>query len=83
MYEHPTSGGGAVSAGVFHGLTRVFDAGQNQSQRLGIIGITQFASTHLRCRSRASPFCCIAISTTASKQDSWGGAIAIGFRTGR
>ena len=83
MYEHPTGSGGAVSAGVFHGLTRVFDAGQNQSQRLGIIGITQFASTHLRVPKPRITVLLYRYLDDRFKQDSWGGAIAIGFRTGR
>lgn len=83
MYEHPTGGGGALSAGVFHGLTRVFDAGQNQSQRLGIIGIRQFASTHLTLPKPRFTVLLYQYLDDASKQGSWGGAIAIGFRAGR
>jgi hypothetical protein len=83
MYEHPTDGGGAVSAGVFHGLTRVVDAGQNQSQRLGIIGIKQFASTRLRVPKPRFTVLVYRYLDDRSKQGSWGGAIAIGFRTSR
>ncbi|MFO7691465.1 MAG: hypothetical protein R6V57_00115 [Vicinamibacterales bacterium] len=83
MYEHRTGGGGTVSAGVSHGLTRVFDAGQNQSQRLGVIAITQFASTHLRVPKPRFTVLVYRYLDDRSKQDSWGGAIAIGFRTGR
>jgi hypothetical protein len=83
MYEHRTSGGGAVSAGIFHGLTRVIDAGQNQSQRLGIIGIRQFGSTHMRLPKPRFTVLLYRYLDDPSKQDSWGGAIAIGFRTGR
>jgi len=83
MYEHPTGGGGAVSAGVVHGLTRVFDAGQNQSQRLGVIAIRQFASTHLRLPKPRFTVLVYRYLDDPSKQDGWGGALAIGFRTGR
>jgi hypothetical protein len=83
MYEHRTGGGGAVSAGVFHGLTRVVDAGQNQSQRLGIIGVRQFASTHLRVPKPRFTVLVYRYLDDRFKQDSWGGAIAIGFRAGR
>jgi hypothetical protein len=83
MYEHRTGSGGAVSAGVFHGLTRVVDAGQNQSQRLGLIGVKQFASRHLRVPKPRFTVLVYRYLDDRSKQDSWGGAVAIGFRTGR
>jgi hypothetical protein len=83
MYEHPTGGGGTVSAGVVHGLTRVFDAGQNQSQRLGVIAMRQFASTHLRLPKPRFTVLVYRYLDDSSKQDGWGGAVAIGFRTGR
>jgi len=83
MYEHPSGGGGSMSAGLYHGLTRVFDARQNQSQRLGIIAIKQFASTRLRLPKPRFTVLLYRYLDDPSKADGWGGAIAIGFRTGR
>lgn len=83
MYEHRTSGGGALSAGLFHGYTQVFDAPQNRSQRLGIIAVTQFASTHMKLPKPRFTVLLYRYLDDRSKQDSWGGAVAIGFRTGR
>ena len=83
MYEHRTSGGGTVSAGLVHGLTRVFDAAQNQSQRLGIIAVRQYASTHMKLPKPRFTVVLYRYLDDRFKQDSWGGAIAIGFRTGR
>jgi len=72
-----------VSAGLVHGLTRVFDAGQNQSQRLGIIAVRQYASTHMKLPKPRFTVVLYRYLDDRFKQDSWGGAIAIGFRTGR
>jgi hypothetical protein len=83
MYEHRTSGGGALSAGLFHGFTQVFDAPQNRSQRLGIIAVRQFASTHMKLPKPRFTVLLYRYLDDRSKENSWGGAFAIGFKTGR
>jgi hypothetical protein len=83
LYEHPAGEGGSMSAGLFHGLTRVFDAGQNQSQRLGVIATRQFGSTHMRLPRPRFTVLLYRYLDDPSKKDGWGGAFAIGFRTGR
>jgi hypothetical protein len=83
MYERQAGEGGSRAAGLFHGLTRVFDAGQNQSQRLGIIAIRQFASTHVKLPKPRLTVLMYRYLDDPSKEGGWGGAIAIGFKTGR
>ena len=82
LYEHRVRDG-SLSAGVFHGLTRVFAAGRNQSRRLGVIAIRQFTMTHLRLPRPSLTAVVYQYLDDPSKQHSWGGAIAIGFQAGR
>jgi hypothetical protein len=74
---------GSISAGLFHGLTRVFAAGGNQSQRLGVIAIRQFTMTHFRLPRPSLTAVVYQYLDDPSKKHTWGGAIAIGFQTGR
>ncbi len=67
MYEHPTGSGGAVSAGVFHGLTRSMPA-RTRASGWASSGSRSSRRRTCACRSPASPCCCIAISTTASNR---------------
>jgi hypothetical protein len=83
MYERRAGEGGSRAAGLFHGLTRVFDAGQNQSQRLGIIAVRQFASTHMKLPRPRFTVLLYRYLDDPSKEGGWGGAVAIGFKTGR
>jgi len=82
LYEHRLRDG-SLSAGVLHGLTRVFSAGRNQSQRLGAIAIRQFSTTRFKLPQPSVTVAVYQYLDDPSKQHSLGGAIAIGFRTGR
>jgi hypothetical protein len=82
LYEHKVRDG-SFSAGLFHGLTRVFAAGGNQSQRLGVIAIRQFTMTHFRLPRPSLTAVVYQYLDDPSKKHTWGGAIAIGFQTGR
>jgi hypothetical protein len=82
LYEHKVRDG-SFSAGLFHGLTRVFAAGGNQSQRLGVIAIRQFTMTHVRLPRPSLTAVVYQYLDDPSKKHTWGGAIAIGFQTGR
>ena len=83
MYEHATAGGGYLSAGPIYGVTRVFDARANQSRRLGIIAVRQFASTHLRLPNPRLTVLMYRYLEDRSKQGGWGGALALAFHSGR
>ena len=83
MYQRDFASGGYLSGGVVHNLTRVFEAPDNQVQRLGVLAIREFASPHLRLPH-------LRITATAwrylddpSKRNQWGAAVAIGFRSVR
>jgi len=82
LYEHRVRDG-SISGGLFHGLTRVFAAGGNQSQRLGVIAIRQFTMTHFRLPRPSLTAVVYQYLDDPSKKHTWGGAIAIGFQTGR
>ena len=82
FYEHEL-GDGSLSAGVFHGLTRVFAAPGNKSQRLGVIAIRQFRKPHFRLPRPSLTVLLFQYLDDPSKKHSLGGAVAIGFRTGR
>jgi len=82
LYEHGLRDG-SLSVGLFHGLTRVFAAGGNQSQRLGVIAIRQFTMTHFRLPRPSLTAVVYQYLDDPSKKHTWGGAIAIGFQTGR
>jgi len=82
LYEHKVRDG-SFSAGLFHGLTRVFAAGGNQSQRLGVIAIRQFTRPHFRLPRPSLTAVVYQYLDDPAKKHTWGGAIAIGFQTGR
>ena len=82
LFEHEVRDG-SLSVGLFHGLTRVFAAGGNRSQRLGVIAVRQFAVTHLRLPRPSLTAVLYRYLDDPSKKHTWGGAIAVGFQTGR
>lgn len=82
LYEHRLRDG-SLSAGVLHGLTRVFSAGRNQSQRLGAMAIRQFSKTRFRLPQPSVTVAIYQYLDDPSKKHALGGAVAIGFRTGR
>jgi uncharacterized ferritin-like protein (DUF455 family) len=61
----------------------VFAAGGNQSARLGVIAIRQFTMTHFRLPRPSLTALVYQYLDDPSKKHTWGGAIAIGFQTGR
>ena len=82
IYQHDYRSGGLLSGGIIHSMINVFDAPDNHSQRLGRIGIREFSSPptrmpHLRVTAVGWRY-----QEDPSVHNQWGGALAIGFRTG-
>lgn len=82
LYEHRLKDG-SLSAGIVHGLTRVFAAGGNQSQKLGVIAIRQFGRAHLRLPRPSLTVAAYRYLDDPSKRHTWGGAFAIGYQAAR
>ena len=83
MYQHDDASGGVLSGGFVHNLTHVFEAPDNRCQRLGVIGIREFGSPHFGVPHVRVTATVWRYLEDPSKQSQWGGALAIGFRTGR
>jgi hypothetical protein len=83
MYQRDIGGDGTLSTGVLHTLTEVFDAPQNRSQRLGVIAVREFSSTHLRVPRMRITVTAWRYLDDPSKKNQFGAAAAIGFRRGR
>jgi hypothetical protein len=82
MYQRDDCEGGFLSAGVIHHMTRVFDAPGNQAQRLGVLAIREFGTPRLRVPRLRLTATVWRYLDDPSKQEQWGAAAAIGFRTG-
>ncbi len=83
MYQREYPSGGLLSGGMIHDMTHVFNAPDNRSQRLGLIGVREFGGSrfflpHLRVTAVVWRYL-----EDPSKSGQWGGALAIGFRTGK
>ena len=83
MYQHDYQSGGMLSGGIIHNMTHVFDAPDNRSQRLGLIGVREFSSPHFRLPHLRVTAVVWRYLEDPSLRNQWGGALAIGFRTGK
>jgi hypothetical protein len=83
MYQHDYQSGGLLSGGIIHNVTHVFDAPDNRSQRLGLIGAREFSSPHFRVPHLRMTAVVWRYLEDPSKRDQWGGALAFSFRTGK
>jgi hypothetical protein len=80
MYQwHP--GDDALSVGGIHTTARVFDAGDNRIQRLGMIAVKQFGAKRLRVPHPRLTMVIARYLDDPTKRDQWTAALAIGFRT--
>ncbi len=83
MFQRDDREGGFLSAGLLHNLTRVFDAPDNQVQRLGVLAIREFGTPRLRIPHLRLTATVWRYLDDPSKQGQWGAAAALGFRTGK
>lgn len=74
-------GDGAMSIGGIHMLTRVFDARQNDIQKVGAIAVREFAGTHFRLPRPRLTLVVARYLDDRSKDGQWTAAAAVGFRT--
>lgn len=72
--------GRSSSAGVLHQLTRVFDAPQNRIQRLGVVGVHEFAARPLGLPHLAVTAAAWRYLDDPSKRGQWGGSAAFAVR---
>lgn len=82
MYQRDDRDRGFLAAGLIHNLTRVFDAPDNQVQRLGVLAIREFGTPRLRIPHLRLTATVWRYLDDPSKRGQWGAAAAIGFRTG-
>lgn len=80
LYQHERLAGGSSAAGVLHHLMRVFDAPQNRVQRLGLIGMHEFAGRPLRLPHLTVTATAWRYLDDPSKRDEWGAAASLGVR---
>jgi hypothetical protein len=83
MYQHEYPSGGMLSGGVIHDMTHVFDAPDNRSQRLGLIGIRELGAPRFHLPHLSVTAIVWRHIEDPSKRNQWGAALAIGFRTGK
>jgi hypothetical protein len=83
MYQYDMGGDGTLSAGVLHALTEVSGAPDNRSQRLGVIVIREYSSTHFRVPRLRLLATAWQYLDDPSKRHQFGAAVAIGFRRER
>jgi hypothetical protein len=83
MYQREMGDDGTLSAGVLHSVTEVFDAPGNRSQRLGVIVIREYSSTHYRVPRLRLLATVWQYLDDPSKRHQFGAAVAIGFRRER
>jgi hypothetical protein len=83
MYQHDYASGGLLSGGVIYDMTDVFDAPQNRSQRLGLIGVHEFGAPRFRLPHFRVTAVVWRYLEDPSKRNQWGAALAFGFRTGK
>jgi hypothetical protein len=83
MYQHEDPSGGLLSGGVIYDMTDVFDAPNNRSQRLGLIGIREFGAPRYHLPHFRVTAVVWRYLEDPSKRHQWGGAVAIAFRTGK
>jgi hypothetical protein len=83
MYQHEYPSGGLLSGGIIYDLTDVFDAPDNRSQRLGLIGIREFGAPRFHLPHFGVTAVVWRYLEDPSKRNQWGAALAIGFRTGK
>ncbi len=69
-----------LSVGALHTLAQVSGAPANRIQKLGVIAIKEFASTHFRLPRPRVTIVVARYLEDPSKQDQWTAAIAVGFR---
>lgn len=79
MYQW-TTGASALSVGGLHTLARVSDAPGNQIQKLGVVAVKQFGSTHYGLPQPRLTVLVARYLDDPSKQGQWTAAIAVGFR---
>lgn len=83
MFQRRMHGDGTFSAGVLHAISDVFDAPENRSQRLGVIVIREYSSTHFRVPRLRLLATVWQYLDDPSKRHEFGAAVAIGFSRGR
>jgi len=79
LYQHSQRGGGALSFGPVHSLTRVHGNALNQIQRLGAIVVHQAAGRHLGVKQPRTTVAVTRYLDDSSKQGQWSAAVGIGF----
>jgi hypothetical protein len=83
MCQHDDPSGGLLSGGIIYDLTDVFDAPDNRSQRLGLIGIREFGTPRFHLPHLRVTAIVWRHIEDPSKRNQWGAALAVGFRTGK
>lgn len=79
LYEHQQRGGGTLSMGPMHTLTRVHSSALNQVQRVGVVLMEQTVGHHAGLRQPKATVLVARYLDDASKQGQWSAAFAIGF----
>ncbi len=83
MLQRQVHGDGTLSVGVLHALSDVFDAPENRSQRLGVIVIREYSSTHFRVPRLRLLATVWQYLEDPSKRQEFGAAVAIAFSRSR
>ena len=79
VYEHQQRGGGTLSFGPIHSLTRVHARSFNQIQRLGAVLTEQTTGRHFGLLQPRATVIVARYLDDASKRGEWSAALAIGF----
>ena len=79
LYEHRQKGGGTLSVGPMHSLTRVHGNTLNQIQRVGAVLVEQTTGRHFGLRAPRATILVAHYLDDASKRGEWSAAVAVGF----
>lgn len=82
LFEHATSGGGKISVGPIHTLTRVHSDSLNQMQRIGVLATRQSGGRHFGLLRPSVTALVGYYLDDPNKQGQWTAAAAVAFSVG-